>query len=136
MKFEAAFLAVQAFFNTHWGTETKVAWPDKKFTPPNETWVRFTMKSIIARQASIGSPNANYHRRNGIITIQIFGKPSSPNSTGSAEARAKVNKAVDIFLKQRLSGVTFSNTNAIDVGADNGWYQWNVTAEYEYYDIA
>jgi hypothetical protein len=129
MGFKAAEAAVRAFFSAQWNSATPVAWPDVSFTPPNGTWVRFSMKNNIGHQASMGSPGSNLFRRRGIITIQVFQKEGQ----GSTDARTKAELAADIFIEQKLTGFTFSNVNARDIGADGaGWYQWNVTAEYKY----
>jgi hypothetical protein len=129
MDFEAAEAAVRAFFNTHWNSATPIAWPDLSFTPPNGSWVRFNMKNTAAPQASIGAPGSNLFRRYGIVTIQVFQKEGQ----GSKDARAKSDKAADIFLTQTLSGFIFRNVNAREIGTDGaGWYQWNVTVEYQY----
>lgn len=133
MSFKSAEAAVQGYFDDGWKTGslplTPIAWPDRQFTPPNGTWVRFSMKNTIGQQASIGSPNSNYFRRQGIVTIQIFAKENG----GALDCRTKADVAVSLFMANGLSGFTFSNVNASGIGADgHGWYQWNVTAEYQY----
>lgn len=128
MKFKAAEAAVRAHFNTQWNSATQIAWPDIPFTPPNATWVRFSMKNNAGFQASIGAPGSNRFRRVGIVYIQVFQKEGQ----GSTDARTKADKAADIFIANGLSGVRFKNVNARDIGPANGWYQWQVSAEFEY----
>lgn len=129
MSFEVAEAAVRAYFTQKWGNLTPIAWPDVHFTPSSTTWVRFSMKNNLGFQASIGSPGANLFRRRGIITIQVFQKAGK----GSTDARSKADIAANAFLDNALPGFIFSNVNARDIGTDGaGWYQWNVTAEYQY----
>lgn len=135
MSFKNAEAAVRAYFNTKWAGATPIAWPDDHFNPPNnDTWVRFSMKNNVGFQASIGSPGNNKFRRQGIITIQIFQKAGQR----SIDAREKADLAASIFISpNKLAGFTFRNVNARDIGPDGAkWYQWNVTAEYEYDIIA
>ncbi len=129
MNFSQAERAVRAYFNTQWASATPIAWPDVSFTPPQSTWVRFAMKNNDSYQASIGSPSSNAFRRKGVVFIQVF----QPEGQGSIDARAKADVAADIFIDNGLSGMRFSNVNAKDIGPDGaGFYQWNVTAEFEY----
>jgi hypothetical protein len=129
MKFKALEAAVRAHFNTQWNSLTSIAWPDVPFTPPNATWVRFTLKNNAGFQATIGAPGSNMLRRIGVVYIQVFQKEGQ----GSTDARSKADTAADIFIANGLSGVTFSNVNVRDIGPDgNGWYQVNVSAEYRH----
>ncbi|MAR56000.1 MAG: hypothetical protein CMM93_02350 [Rickettsiales bacterium] len=133
MSFKDAEAAVRAYFASKWNNTTPIAWPDFRFSTPAGTWVRFSMKNTMGYQASAGNPGNNAYRRKGIVTIQIF----QPENKGSTDARAKADLAASAFIPpNRLAGFRFTNVNARDIGPDgNGWYQWNVTAEYEY-DIA
>ncbi len=129
MNFKAAEAAIRAYFNTGWAARTPVAWPDIPFTPPVTTWVRFSMKNTDGYQASIGSPGSNKFRRVGFVYIQIF----QPVGQGSTDARTKADIAADIFIANTLPGVTFKNVIAKDIGPDGaGFYQWNVTAQFQY----
>lgn len=129
MNFSQAEAAVRAHFNTEWDGLTPIAWPDVRFVPPAGTWVRFTMKNTDGRQASIGNPGANRFRRTGLVSIQVF----QPENKASKDARTKADVAADIFIANGLSGFLFKNVNAKDIGPDgSGWYQWNVTAEFQY----
>jgi hypothetical protein len=129
MNFLEAERAVRLHFKEEWNDITPVALPDINFTPPNETWVRFTMINSEGKQASIGSPSNNRFRRIGLVYIQVF----APENKGSVDARTKADIAADIFISNGLSGFHFYNVNAKNIGNDgNGYYQINVTAEYRY----
>ena len=128
MSFKDAEASVQGWFNTKWNGLTDIAWPDVDFTPPDDTWVRFDMKNNVGAQSSMGAPTANRFRRLGIVTIQVFQK----EGRGGVDARTKADVAVNAFMDNDLSGFEFFNVNARAIGNFNGWYQWNVTAEYQY----
>jgi hypothetical protein len=129
MNFKTAEATLRNHFATQWGSTTQIAWPDVQFTPPNATWVRFSMKHNDGFQASIGAPTNNMFRRRGIVYIQIFQKEGQ----GSTDARTKADLAADIFIGQTIQGIRFGDVVARDIGADgNGWYQWQVAAQFEY----
>lgn len=128
MSFKTAEASVQGWFNTKWNSLTPIAWPDVDFTPPNGTWVRFDMKNNVGKQSSMGAPAANRFRRLGIVTIQVF----QQEGAGGVDARTKADVAANAFLDNDLSGFEFFNVNARAIGNYDGWYQWNVTAEYQY----
>ena len=128
MNFSEAEAAVRAYFNTEWFNLTPIAWPDINFNPPNETWVRFSMKNNDGFQASIGSPGNNKFRRTGMVYIQVFQKEGQ----ASTDARAKADAAADIFLANDLDGILFKNINSKQIGNSDGWYQINVSAEFQY----
>ena len=128
MNFTTAEAHLRAHFETEWDDATPILWPDVRAAIPNETWVRFSMKNNEGAQKTIGA-STNRFVRDGVVIIQIFQKENQ----GSTDARAKADLAADIFLANGLDGFRFSRVNAQDIGADGkGWYQWNVTAEYEY----
>ena len=129
MNFSQAEAAVRAHFNTEWNGLTPIAWPDLNFTPPNGTWVRFSMKNNDAFQSSIGAPGSNNFRRVGMVYIDVFQKEGQ----ASTDARAKGDVAADIFIANGLSGMRFKNVNGRAVGNDGrGWYHYKVSAEFEY----
>lgn len=129
MNFKTAEATIRAHFSTTWNSLTPIAFPDVQFTPPNGTWVRFSMKHTDGFQASIGAPTSNMFRRRGVVYIQIFQKEGQ----GSTDARTKADTASDIFIGKVIQGIRFNDVVARDIGADgNGWYQWQVAANFEY----
>ena len=137
MSFDLAEKAVRAYFAQKWGTTTPIKWPDLHFAPPAGTWVAFHMQAFLGYQASIGSPGNNMFRRAGVITIQIF----QPEGMAGTDARKKADIAANFFISpNQLAGFRFKNVvakpviNARGATGEQGsvYYQWNVTAEYEY----
>lgn len=134
MNLSQAEAQIRSFFNTGWNDLTPVAWPDIEFSPPSDkTWVRFDCREIDGFQASMGAPGSNRFRHTGVVTIQVF----QPAGQGSVDARAKASAALDIFMGEQTSGgIRFFNVQARQVGNDdNGWYQINVLASFQYDQI-
>ena len=134
MNFKEAEAELRSFFNTGWGGETAVAWPDTEFKPPsNESWVRFDCRENDGFQASAGSPGNNRFRHTGFVTIQIF----QPSGKASVEARDLAVLALSIFMgNQTSNGIAFKNVQGRQVGNDgNGYYQINVLAEFFYDEL-
>lgn len=129
MNTKQAQAALIKFFDTEWNDLTPVAYPDVEFKTPNTAWARFETKYNQTEQKSIGATGSNKFRTTGILIIQIFTRKGQ----GSVDAWSKANAAMDIFLTQTLEGITFKRVKANPIGQDNaGWYQINVTAEFQF----
>lgn len=134
MNFNDAEAEIRAFFNTGWASFTTVAWPDDKFTPPDDvTWVRFDCRENDGAQASIGAPGSNRFRHFGVVTIQVF----QPRGQASKDARAKATTALGIFMgAETTNDIHFFDVRARQIGEDaQGWYQINVEASFRYDEI-
>lgn len=134
MNFDEAEKEIRKFFDTAWGTTTKIAWPDVKFTiPKDKTWVRFNCVESDGSQVSMGSPSNNRFRHFGLVTIQVF----QPQLEGSGDAREKATTALAAFMgQQTTNGVVFNNVTANQIGNDGkGFYQINVIASFYYDEI-
>ncbi|PSL23475.1 phage tail terminator-like protein [Dyadobacter jiangsuensis] len=132
MSYESAVAAIRNAFKIAWGATTKVAYDDVKFDIPNsETWVRLKIAHVDGYQASIGSPSSNKFRREGLITAQIF----QPQGNASKDARKKADLIIPIFQGKQISGITFYDVQAREIGNDGaGWHQINVLSKF-YYDV-
>lgn len=135
MSYESAVATIRKAFKDVWGTTTKVAYddvPDKEIPPsPASTWVRLNIAHVDGYQASIGSPSSNKFRREGLINGQIF----QPQGQGSLDARKKADLIIAIFQGKQISGITFYDVQAREIGNDGaGWYQINVLSKF-YYDV-
>lgn len=133
MKFSEAEATIRKFFNTGWGSTTKISWPDMPFDPPDrQTWVRFNCAETLAQQASMGDIGNNRFRHYGIITIQIF----QPQGKAGLDAASKADLALGIFMGKEVDGINFYNVSARQIGDDgNGYYQINVVAWFRYDQI-
>ena len=134
MSYETAVKNIRAHFATQWGSTTPVAYDDVPFTIPNgQTWVRLNIAHVDGYQASIGSPNSNRFRRDGLITAQVF----QPQGQGSIDARKKADMIVADFLNAETSGIIYYDVQAREIGSDGaGWYQINVLIKFRYDVIA
>jgi len=134
MNFKQAEGEIIGYFNTQINGAVPISWPNVPFTlPADGSWVRFTMKNNDGRQVTMGSPGANRYRRIGIVTIQVFRKIKASRPESTSKVLELADTVADIFIANQLNGILFKNVNARDVGNDgNGWYQYNVTAEFQY----
>jgi hypothetical protein len=135
MSYELAVKNIRKAFATAWGTTTKVAYddvPDDTIPPsPAATWVRLNISHVDGYQASAGSPNSYRFRREGLINAQIF----QPQGKDSIDARKKADLIIPIFQGRQISGITFFDVQAREIGNDGaGWYQINVLSKF-YYDV-
>lgn len=134
MNFNDAEFEIRAYFDTNWANTTQIAWPDTKFSVPNnETYVRFNCQETSGSQVSIGSPGANRFRHFGIVTIQIF----QPQGQSSKDAREKATTILGIFMgKETVNGIHFYDVSARQIGDDgSGYYQINVNISFRYDEI-
>ena len=132
MNYDTAIKTIRAFFATAWGNTTPVAYDDVSFTPPPQTYVRFNISHFDGFQASIGSPTNNRHRRVGLINAQVF----QPQGQASKDARLKADLIVSAFLGKDVSGITFYDVQAKEIGNDGSYYQINVLIYFRYDHIA
>jgi hypothetical protein len=137
MSYELAVKTIRNAFSVSWGNSTPIAYDDVvnvEIPPsPAATWVRLNIAHVDGYQASIGSPNSNKFRREGLITVQIF----QPQGQGSIDARKKADLVIPIFQGKQISGITFYDVQAREIGNDGaGWYQINVLAKFYYDEIA
>lgn len=139
MTFEEGLTELISYFSTTWNERTPVAYPDVKFNIPNpdpvlkNTWVRMTPKFVAAPQKSIGNPGANKHERSGLIVFQVF----CPEGGAGLEAGKYAGQIVNMYLSKTVSGVKYFEPVRRDIGNDGkGWYQINVTANFEFEELA
>lgn len=97
----------------------------------NKAWARVTVRHNSGEQRSMGEPGARVFTRRGLVTVQIF-VPAGKQGLVLADRLGKV--AADAFEGEETStgNVWFRNVAYREVGVDNGWFQVNATAEFEY----
>ena len=137
--YKAEYNTLASIFNTGWvtvpgeGEESEqfspVQYENLPYTPETGTkWVRFTVISGEANQASIGAPGQNYYRYTGTVQIQCF----APLNMGAAGAKELADKAIGIFHNKIQSGYVFRAGYAVTVNNStaSGWYQVNAIIPY------
>lgn len=123
--------AIGALFKATWPTNTPVAWPNRKFTPPNGNWVRLTVLAGDSFQLTIGS-GLNWFRHAGIVVVQCF----TPLDIGDYEGRRLADIAAGIFRRQNIEGAVgieglqFKTPQVRVVGPDGSWFQVNCETEF------
>lgn len=97
----------------------------------NTAWARVRVRHEAGEQRSLGEPGARVFTRYGVVTVQVF----VPNGKqGLVLVDRLGNVALSAFEGEETSAgnVWFRNTAYREAGVDNGWFQANVTAEFEY----
>lgn len=126
-------------FQSQWATrhptDCPVDWPNKRFdpatgfTPATHTaWVRITIRTADARQASLGG-TVHRWRRSGVVLVQVF----IPEGKGAQPALAVADDVVASLQGLTLNGMAL-RASRIDQPArtQDGWYQVNVTTPFIY----
>mgnify|MGYP006409817341 CR=1 FL=1 len=122
MSFEKERLAIENRFSEYW-TYTPVAWENVEFdTPNNEGWVRL---NILNGEGDYRAIN-KLKRHTGIIVVQIF----VPRDTGTSTIRQYADYASSIFDGRKFNDVVCGVGSIETIGADDIWYQVNVTIPY------
>lgn len=117
-------------FNSAWGDDIRVAWPNIIFEPrPDESWVRFTVITGEAQQVTTGCPGANVVRYQGIVDIQVF----TPRGGGTATANAMADKAIAIFDTLDIAGYHFNRGYKVNVAGNSKdtFFQMNVRIPFQ-----
>lgn len=97
----------------------------------NKPWARITVRHSSGGQRSMGGVGGRVFTHRGVVTVQVF-VPAGKQGLVRADRLGKV--ALDAFEGEETSAgnVWFRNATYREVGVDNGWFQVNVTAEFEY----
>lgn len=97
----------------------------------NKAWARVVVKHASSNQRSLGVPGQRIFTRRGVVTVQIF-VPAGKQGLVLADRLGKV--VADAFEGEETStgNVWFRNVTYREVGVDNGWFQVNAVAEFEY----
>ncbi len=121
-------------FVDDWGATSIFTFDNEKFDhPTNEAWVRFAVRHDGSNLEAIGGTGAggfNKYQRTGRVTIQVF----TPVNQGTEEADTLTQAARAIFEGTTLSSnaIRFNNVVIRELGPDDGWYQVNVEAAFQY----
>jgi hypothetical protein len=144
--------AIEAYFNTNWGTTTPIKWENATFVTPGtqnrtrQPWVALFIREAVGSRASIGV--TPLRRFVGTIIVQIF----TDLNIGTNLARDYASQVADLWRDVTITGVgttngiiaiggahdgAFNTEPHITVVGDegNGWFQTNVTVRYRRDDI-
>lgn len=123
-------------FISEWGSETEYAMDNIEFTPPdNDSWAELYVRPNFGSQVSLGEVGNRRHRNWGIISVNIY----VPLNTATYAGDVLVQKAMDLWREANLSGVHIYNVSPHIIGSTERqgkqYYQYSVTAEFEYDEI-
>lgn len=101
---------------------------------PDGSFVKIFVDYNTERPASIGGPSLRRYRIYGLVTVQIF----TPYGKGEVDSDliSGVVKGAFRGVNTGADAITFRNARAITVGQSGSWLQANVTAEFDYDEIA
>ena len=123
---------IEKRFAAQWGSTTKIRWENQPWSEPkaDQTWVALTIVTA-GEGAQIDLRDKALHRYGGSVIIQVFQK----ENTGTGAANILVGRAAAIFRRAEIceddSGlIRFRTPAKTVVGANNGWYQINVSCPY------
>lgn len=113
-----------------------IAWDgldDGKTRDPNAPYAAIFIKHIAAPQATFRGPFGQPQRytASGFVTVQVFAPISSRNGTPTAEKMAIIAQSA-YRGGSTPDGIWFTNVVAKEVGAGEGYYQFNVVANFSY----
>jgi len=117
------------------GTTLLVEWPGTKLDVPHLTgdatnghvkpWIRYNYRPVAGGQATLGSRFFT----NGVIIHQIF----TPPYQGLQSALSIADSVRSVYDGNvSVGGVWFRNTRPQVVGLTGGWFQVNVSVNFEY----
>lgn len=128
----AAKIAINDRFIAEWTGKTPFTLDNDDFTEPDGVpWTRLTVRGIGGGQTSLGKVGNRRYDRLGQIVINIF----TPVEEGTSRGDILAQEALDLFEGTRFNGVVVNNAVIQEIGAKDTWYQINVTASFEYYEI-
>lgn len=119
----------RAAFVEAWEDETAISFDNADFDPKGlKEYARFSWQDTGGSQASLGArEDGILYRRVGIAFVQIF----TELNTGTARSNALKERALD-FFETYLGAVWFRNQGPGYAGPGGGFYQVNVSAEFQY----
>jgi len=132
--------AACALFNEAWADRTPVEWPNlvvdagaAPLSQGNVPWARVSVLHGGGSQSSLGPEGGRLFEGHGQVVVQVF---VPAGKRGLVDADALASAAVSAFRGKTRDGVRFEQVGARTIGNDGPWYQVNVTADYEFDEVA
>lgn len=120
------------------GYEPMIIWQGIEEAQDPDTakcWARFTLKHLDSEQTTFGEKGQRKFTRTGIITVQVF-TPVATTGGGVTLAENISNVVRDAYEGVGTdSGIRFRNTRVAEIGITSGWYQYNITTNFEYDEV-
>ena len=130
-----AIIAIEKRLDDAWSTTPIHFWSSGvPFEPPTAGgYIAITVEEFDGQQVTLGS-TPQMHRYFGIITIQVF-VPERQNNVAKTAA-GYCDTLDDLFRRAQFSqgnsgNITCRTPQAQIVGVSDGWYQMNLSIDYQ-----
>ena len=123
--------AMYLVFSTAWAAATPIAYANAKLdTTELPEWVRFSVVHTGANQQTLGAATNRKFQRHGSAVANIF----IEGDEGTARGDALGKLVQDAFEGTEISGTTifFKDVIVRELGSSDRWYEYSVSAEFEY----
>jgi len=126
MDFTTLQTTLEQYFETQWAARTPVTYENTKFDTSSTSWVRFTVKSDISKNAALGS-SAN--RISGEIVVQVF----TPLYRGTGAGNLIADDLITVLQNKNISGIFTYALTKVNVGnaQKQGYYQQNCSINFD-----
>lgn len=128
-----ARIAIEKRLADNWATTPIQYWSSGvPFEPPTSGgYITITVEEFSAQQITLGS-SPQMHRYFGIITLQVF----VPERQGAKTAAGYCDTLDELFRRAQFSQgnsglITCRTPQGQMVGVSDGWYQMNLSVEYQ-----
>lgn len=118
---------LKAAFDGGTETPTKVLWPDVSGSRPEAGgyWAEVMIRTVTSQQTSLSGQHTNY----GMLFVDLY----YPAGDGQTTLSTLAQEIVDgLRGKHTDGGVWFRSVTPREVGQSGPWYQFTVTANFEY----
>lgn len=128
--FSEACEAIRSLFVADWGSTTPLTLENEDFTPPDEPWVRLSIRHRGAPQETLGKVGNRRFARIGSVFVQVY----TPSDDGRSQNEALTEQAAAVFEGKSISGTTvrFNDVVVRETGVSDDFYQVVVEANFEY----
>lgn len=117
------------------GTKPQILWQGREKAgdnPPSGCYARFKVVHNLGTQGSLsGDQGTKLWDRYGLIFVQCFGALPSGRALEDAEYMAQVAQRA-YQGKESPGCIWFRSATVAEIGPTDGWYQINMTAQFEY----
>jgi hypothetical protein len=129
MSYEAQHNAIRNRLNAQW-TTTPIAWDNVEFDrPDNSAYIQLVIQDSGTKQASMGAPDSNWFRSNGLLIIMIF----VPLNQGDKVALEMADVLTAIFRRwvDAPTRLRFGAPFIRNIGAEPKFYHVNVLCPFQ-----